>query len=74
MKTRKQGNSLVISIPKKFGIEEGVEYMAIKGEDGAITFIPKEENFYKKAYKEGRDLRTEELFSDMPPEGRELIE
>lgn len=32
MKTRKQGNGIVLTIPAKFGIEENVEYLAVKGE------------------------------------------
>lgn len=73
MKARKQGNSMVISIPKKFGVEEGKEYVAFKGLDGEITFIPKRENFYKKAYEDGMDLRVAEEFKDMQSEGRELL-
>lgn len=45
MKTRKQGNAIVLTVPTKFGIEENVEYSAVKGEDDTITFIKKKKYF-----------------------------
>ncbi|GAD17029.1 AbrB family transcriptional regulator [Lentilactobacillus otakiensis] len=44
MKVREQGNSLVVTVPKKFGIKSGTEVIAVKGKDGSFTYIPKMKN------------------------------
>ena len=44
MKVREQGNSLVVTVPKRFGIKSGTEVVAIKGKDGSFMYIPKMEN------------------------------
>ncbi|WP_404830913.1 hypothetical protein [Enterococcus spodopteracolus] len=36
---------IVLTVPTKFGIEENVEYIAIKGEDNTITLIKKKKYF-----------------------------
>lgn len=36
-KTRKQGNSLVITLPAKLGIKEGEEFHIIKKENGTVA-------------------------------------
>jgi len=45
-KTRKQGNSLVITLPAKLGIKEGEEFNIIKKENGTVALIPKVEDFF----------------------------
>ncbi|KRK89505.1 type II toxin-antitoxin system PemI/MazE family antitoxin [Lentilactobacillus sunkii] len=60
VKTRKQGNSLVITIPSEFKIDENVEYTPVKDENGVISFVPVHHNIFdenpnydfKKALKE----------------------
>lgn len=60
VKTRKQGNSLMITIPATFRIEENEEYQAMIDENGIISFIPVRNNIFeeyadydfKKAIKE----------------------
>ena len=47
MKVREQGNSLVVTVPKRFGIKSGTEVVAIKGKDGSFMYIPKMENPFK---------------------------
>ncbi|AKP68457.1 hypothetical protein ABM34_09900 [Companilactobacillus ginsenosidimutans] len=59
MKTRKQGNALVISIPSKFNIPEGIEYIAMKQDDGSLIFTPKSENIFKSNKPEFQDLRPD---------------
>ncbi len=56
MKTRRQGNAIVLTVPSKFGIEENVEYLAIKGTNDSITFIKKKKIFLKKQPKTERGL------------------
>lgn len=56
MKARKQGNTLVLSIPTKLNVVEGTEYMVMKESDGSLVFTPKAENIFKGGNK---DLRPE---------------
>lgn len=51
VKTRKVGNSLVVTIPKSLEVEEGTEFLVYKGVDGVIVLAPKIPN----------------SFDDMPP-------
>lgn len=73
MKTRKQGNAIVLTIPAKFGIEENVEYLAVKGEDDSITFIKKQPNIFKRALEKGNKIEIGEGFSDDSVMGRETF-
>jgi len=72
-KTRKQGNEVVIDVPESLGIEPGKEYIVIKGEEGAFTYIPKLEDIFEKAEKEDLDLRPTGVWFDDEPVGRESI-
>ncbi|MFD2388830.1 type II toxin-antitoxin system PemI/MazE family antitoxin [Enterococcus rivorum] len=58
MKARQQGNALVLTIPTKFQVEPNTEFVAIKGENGSITYVPKLKNVFEEAAKAGEDLRT----------------
>jgi len=64
MKTRKQGNAIVLTVPTKFNIKPDQEYVAVKGELGSITYIPKIENIFENAQKNGIDLRFEDAFEE----------
>ena len=46
VKARKQGNSIMITIPSVLGVEEGEEFFFVKKENGAITLIPKIEDHF----------------------------
>lgn len=48
IKTRKQGNSIMITIPSSLGVKEGEEFFVIKKDNGAITLIPKVEDHFKE--------------------------
>lgn len=67
VKARKQGNSLVLSIPAKLGIQEGTEYMVMKEDDGSLIFTPKEPNIFTSEITSNEDLRPE---NDELPKGR----
>ena len=71
-KTRKQGNSLVITIPAKLGIKEGEEFLIIKKQNGTVALIPKVEDFFDTA-QEG-EFSLHELAIDYTPQGGELNE
>ncbi|MFV0557848.1 MAG: type II toxin-antitoxin system PemI/MazE family antitoxin [Enterococcus sp.] len=74
MKTRKQGNALVVTIPSKFGIEENVEYIAVKGDNDSITFIKKKANIFDEAFKNGEVVDVSPGFPEEDePIGREMI-
>ncbi|GEK90032.1 AbrB/MazE/SpoVT family DNA-binding domain-containing protein [Alkalibacterium putridalgicola] len=47
IKARKQGNSIMITLPSALGIKEGEEFFIIKKDNGAIALIPKEEDHFK---------------------------
>jgi hypothetical protein len=64
MKTRKQGNAIVLTVPSKFNIEQDQEFVAVKGELGSITYIPKVENIFEKAVENEESLRFEDDFED----------
>lgn len=73
MKTRRQGNAIVLTIPAKFGIPENVEYVAIKGADDSIAFIRKMPNIFAEAYENGETIDAGLEFPDEEPIGREII-
>ncbi|GHP13404.1 hypothetical protein YK48G_08290 [Lentilactobacillus fungorum] len=47
MKARKQGNTLVLSIPKQFKVAEGTEFMSMQAADGSLIYTPKAPNIYQ---------------------------
>lgn len=74
MKTRKQGNAIVLTVPTKFNIEPNQEFVAIKGEMGSITYVPKVKNIFKEALDKNEDLRFEDEFEeDSQLVGREEV-
>ncbi|MBO1306929.1 AbrB family transcriptional regulator [Enterococcus sp. 669A] len=64
MRTRRQGNDIVLTVPTKFGISENVEYIAVKGPDDSITFIKKEKNIFDEAAVKGEKLDATPGFPD----------
>lgn len=70
VKARKQGNSIMVTIPAALGIEEGQEFYMIKKDNGAISMIPKVENPFSVA--EDGVFYTPEENIDYIPAGGEL--
>ncbi|EHO52105.1 type II toxin-antitoxin system PemI/MazE family antitoxin [Lentilactobacillus kisonensis] len=64
MKARKQGNTLVLSIPKQFQVTEGAEFMSTQAEDGSITYVPKTPNIYEDPKYSNQDLRVKDDILD----------
>ncbi|WEV43823.1 AbrB family transcriptional regulator [Lactobacillus sp. ESL0684] len=56
VKTRKQGNSLMITIPAEFKVEANAEYQPVMEDNGVISFIPKHDNIF--AQNPEYDLRA----------------
>lgn len=48
IKARKQGNSIMITIPSALGVKAGEEFFVIKKDNGSITLIPKEKDHFAK--------------------------
>lgn len=44
VKTRKVGNSIVVSIPKQLDVELNTEYVIYKSQNGSLIFTPKIED------------------------------
>ncbi|MGX7394531.1 type II toxin-antitoxin system PemI/MazE family antitoxin [Carnobacterium mobile] len=64
MKTRKQGNVIVLTVPAKFNLQPGQEYVALKGELGSITYVPKVNNIFENALENNETLRFEDEFNE----------
>lgn len=45
VKSRKQGTSMIITIPAEFGVSENVKYEPKMLMDGTLQFIPLQEDF-----------------------------
>lgn len=71
MKTRRQGNAIVLTVPTKFGIEENIDYLAVKGEDDSITFIKKQANIFDEAAAKGQQIDASPGFPEDKPLGKE---
>ncbi|WP_040536030.1 type II toxin-antitoxin system PemI/MazE family antitoxin [Schleiferilactobacillus shenzhenensis] len=46
VKTRRQGNSIMITVPASFGIGENVEFEPVRDNNGVISFIPVRKNIF----------------------------
>jgi antitoxin component of MazEF toxin-antitoxin module len=74
VKTRKQGNAVTVTVPKSLNVEPGKEYVVVKGESGAFTYVPKLEDIFEKAEKDNLDLRPDtDAWTDTEQIGRERI-
>lgn len=49
VKTRKQGNSVMVTIASKFDVPEGKIYYITQEPDGTISLIPKVEDYFAGA-------------------------
>lgn len=72
VKTRKQGNAVTVTVPKSLNIEPGREYIVVKGENGAFSYVPKLEDVFEKAEREDLDLRPEDEWGNEEAVGREF--
>lgn len=70
VKARKQGNSIMVTIPSALGIEAGEEFFVIKKDNGAISLIPKIKNPFENA-RDGEFYTPEENIEYIPS-GNEL--
>lgn len=68
IKARKQGNSVMITIPSSLGVKEGEEFFFVKKDNGAITMIPKLDNPFEYA-ADGEFYTPDENVDYLPAEG-----
>ena len=68
-KTRKQGNSIMVTIPKEFNIPSGVAVEAKKVENGILyTFVQEENDFLDLLLK--RVIAANKLFKNLLKENK----
>lgn len=72
-KTRRQGNSVVITIPAALGVAEGEEFYLQRSENGIILLVPKIHDYFADA-KEGEFRQPMEWENLYTPQGREGVE
>lgn len=51
VKTRKQGNAVMVTLAKKFDVPEGKEFYITKETDGTISLIPKVQDYFEDVTK-----------------------
>ncbi|MEO1769689.1 type II toxin-antitoxin system PemI/MazE family antitoxin [Candidatus Enterococcus ferrettii] len=49
VKTRKQGNAVMVTIASQFNVPAGTTYYITKEKDGTILLIPKVEDYFANA-------------------------
>ena len=75
VKTRKQGNSITITIPSEFNIPSGVKYEAKLLASGEIIFTP-EELDHQVSYvsDDDFDLKLDTIFDEFDDVFKALVE
>lgn len=71
-KARKQGNSIMITIPASMNVSEGKEFFVHPGKNGNIILVPKITDPYANAKK--GDFNTVLEWEDYEPQGHEVVE
>lgn len=73
VKTRQQGNTIAVTLSKKFNIPAGEEYYIKKSATGVITLVPKVKDIFANV-KEGQysDADEDDISKNFTPKGSEL--
>lgn len=71
-KARKQGNSIMITLPSSMNVSEGKEFFIYQKKNGNIILVPKITDPYVNAKK--GDFNTELEWEDYKPQGNEAVE
>ncbi|QDR73592.1 AbrB family transcriptional regulator (plasmid) [Limosilactobacillus reuteri] len=73
VKTRQQGNTIAVTLSKKFNIPAGEEYYITKSDTGVITLVPKVKDIFVNV-QEGQysDADEDGLARNFTPKGSEL--
>lgn len=72
VRTRRQGNTIAVTLPKKLGIKANQEYYLYKKKDGTIVLVPKVNDIFNNIH-EGyySDANTDNLVHNYKPERSE---
>jgi antitoxin component of MazEF toxin-antitoxin module len=71
-KTKKQGNSISVTLPVQTKVEAGVSYILYKKDNGTLILIPELNDIFASA-KDG-EFRQEIVWDDYAPQGKETLE
>lgn len=74
VKTRKQGNAVMVTLAKKFNIPEGKEFYITQEEDGTISLIPKIKDYFEGVGENEFVDEEDTLATNFKPLGSELDE
>ncbi|MGM9904101.1 hypothetical protein A5844_002155 [Enterococcus sp. 10A9_DIV0425] len=74
VKTRKQGNAVMVTLASKYGIPAGKTYYISKEDDGTISLIPKIEDYFATAKQNEFVDKEDELAMNFSVESRLLDE
>lgn len=74
VKTRKQGNAVMVTLASKFNVPEGKTYYIIKESDGTISLIPKIEDYFINAKENEFVDQEDELAKNLEVESGVLDE
>lgn len=75
IKTRRQGNSIMVPIPPSFNVGENVEFEPTKDENGVISLLPVRHNIFSADtnYDLRKAMEAENIRDNGTPVGRENI-
>ena len=74
VKTRKQGNAVMVTLASKFEVPAGKTYYIFQEADGTILLIPKVEDYFAQAKANEFIDPEDELASNFKVESRQLDE
>lgn len=72
-KARREGKSIIITIPEKLGVVEGEEFYMQRNDNGTILLVPKIHDYFAGA--KNSEFREPLEWGDIyTPQGREEVE
>lgn len=74
VKSRKQGNSLMITIPSYLNVPEGIEYEVKASANGELIFSPVEKSKRESATNEDISAITDDIFKGYDAVFKELVD
>lgn len=75
VKARKQGNSLMVTIPAEIHMQEGTEFHVVEEENGVISFVPVHQNIFAQhmEYDVKAGIRSLDLGDNGSTVGKENV-
>lgn len=72
-RARREGNSIIITIPASLGVADGEEFYIQRSDNGTILLVPKIHDYFAGA-KNGEYRQLLEWGDIYAPQGREEVE